>query len=199
MRAKGVFDSLDILRQSPKHWRDGISAAESSIHDSSALKRAQRIDMQDWLPHDLLLKLDRCLMAHAIEGRTPFVDKEIAKFAFALPDRFLVRNGQGKYLLRLWLSKNLPAAQPFAKKQGFDVPIGAWIAAQGETLGALVAQNPLIAELAAPEKVRTLFANAHDKRAGFAAWVLLFTALWHRHHILNLAPTGDVFTTLRQL
>ncbi|HQT65027.1 MAG: asparagine synthase (glutamine-hydrolyzing) [Acidocella sp. 20-57-95] len=199
MRAKGVFDGLDILRHASHHWRNGIATAEASIHDPSALKRAQRIDMQDWLPHDLLLKLDRCLMAHAIEGRTPFVDKDIAKFAFSLPERFLVRNGQGKYLLRLWLSKNLPAAQPFAKKQGFDVPIGAWIAAQGEALGALVAQNPLIAELAAPEKVRTLFANAHDKRAGFAAWVLLFTALWHRHHILNLPPAGDVFTTLRQL
>jgi asparagine synthase (glutamine-hydrolysing) len=199
MRAKGVFNGLDILRHKPKHWRDCIAAAEAAIDDPSALKRAQRIDMQDWLPHDLLLKLDRCLMAHGIEGRTPFVDPEIAKFAFSLPDKFLVRNGQGKYLLRLWLAKNLPAAKPFAKKQGFDVPIGAWIAAQGTTLGELVAQNPLINELAAPEKVRALFANAHEKRAGFAAWVLLFTALWHRRHILNLAPAGDVFTTLRQL
>ncbi|MDR3519992.1 MAG: asparagine synthase (glutamine-hydrolyzing) [Acidocella sp.] len=199
MRAKGVFNGLDILRHKPKHWRDGIAAAEAAIDDPSALKRAQRIDMQDWLPHDLLLKLDRCLMAHGIEGRTPFVDQEIAKFAFSLPDKFLIHNGQGKYLLRLWLAKNLPAAKPFAKKQGFDVPIGVWIAAQGTTLGELVAQNPLINELAAPEKVRALFANAHEKRAGFAAWVLLFTALWHRRHILNLAPAGDVFTTLRQL
>ncbi|MDE8348801.1 MAG: asparagine synthase (glutamine-hydrolyzing) [Acidocella sp.] len=199
MRAKGVFHGLDVLRHPPKHWRAGIAAAEFAIDDPSAIKRAQRIDIQDWLPHDLLLKLDRCLMAHGIEGRTPFVDKEIAKFAFSLPDKYLVRNGQGKYLLRLWLAKHLPAAQPFAKKQGFDVPIGTWIAAQGAMLGELVAQNPLIQELAAPEKIRALFARAHEKRAGFAAWVLLFTALWHRHHILNLAPAGDVFSTLRQL
>lgn len=199
MRAKGIFDGLDILRAPMQDWRAGIEATEAQIHDPSALKRAQKIDMTDWLPHDLLLKLDRCLMAHGVEGRTPFVDPTIAKFAFSLPDKLLIRNGQGKYLLRAWLAKNLPAAQPFAKKQGFDVPIGAWIAGQGKTLGALVARNPLITELATPEKVISLFSNAADKRAGFAAWVLLFTALWHRKHILALAPAGDVFTTLRQL
>lgn len=199
MRAKGIFDGLDVLRAPSPDWRAGIAATEAQIQDPSAIKRAQKIDIADWLPHDLLLKLDRCLMAHAVEGRTPFIDPAIASFAFSLPDKLLIRNGQGKYLLRAWLAKNLPAAQPFAKKQGFDVPIGNWIAGKGKTLGELVARNPLIAELAAPEKVAALFNNAADKRAGFAAWVLLFTALWHRKHILALAPAGDVFTTLRQL
>jgi asparagine synthase (glutamine-hydrolysing) len=198
MRSRAIFDGLDVLRTPPQNWRTGIAAAEAEIRDPSALKRAQKIDIVDWLPHDLLLKLDRCLMAHAIEGRTPFIDPEIAKFAFSLPDKLLVRNGQGKFLLRAWLAKNMPAAQPFAKKQGFDVPIGTWIAKQGATLGELVAKSPLIAELAEPSKVQTLFKNAGDKRAGFAAWVLLFTALWHRRHILNLPPAGDVFSTLRQ-
>jgi asparagine synthase (glutamine-hydrolysing) len=198
MRAKGIFDGLDILRAPPSHWRDGIAESEREVRKLSALKRAQLTDIADWLPHDLLLKLDRCLMAHAVEGRTPFVDREIAKFAFSLPDRLLVRNGQGKFLLRLWLQKHLPAARPFAKKQGFDVPIGAWIAAQGARLGELVGKNPLIAELAEPARVAALFARAEDKRAGFAAWVLLFVALWHRRHILGLAPAGDVFSTLGQ-
>jgi asparagine synthase (glutamine-hydrolysing) len=199
MRAKGIFYGLDILRAPPQNWRAGIEAAEATSTGPSALKRAQRTDITDWLPHDLLLKLDRCLMAHAIEGRTPFVDPEIAKFAFSLPDKLLVRNGQGKFLLRAWLAKHLPAAQPFAKKQGFDVPIGAWIAGQGAALGDLVSKNPLITELAEPRKVQAIFKHAAEKRAGFAAWVLLFTALWHRRHILNLAPAGDVFSTLRQL
>jgi len=79
------------------------------------------------------------------------------------------------------------------------VPIGAWIAAQGAALGELVAKNPLIEELAEPAKVRALFARAGEKRAGFAAWVLLFTALWHRRHILDLPAAGDVFATLRDL
>jgi asparagine synthase (glutamine-hydrolysing) len=198
MRAKGSFDGLDILRAPPAHWRDGIAAAESAAHHPSALKRAQLTDIADWLPHDLMLKLDRCLMAHGVEGRTPFIDKAVAQFAFSLPEKFLVRDGMGKYLLRLWLQKHLPAARPFARKQGFDVPVNAWIAAQGARLGELVARAPIIAELADPGRVQKLFARAEEKRAGFAAWVLLFTALWHRRHILNLPQTGNVFDTLRQ-
>jgi asparagine synthase (glutamine-hydrolysing) len=199
MRVKGVFDGLDVLRVAPEHWRAGIAAAEREHAPLPPLKRAQLTDIADWLPHDLLLKLDRCLMAHGVEGRTPFVDREVAKFAFSLPENFLVRNGMGKFVLRLWLEKHFPAARPFAKKQGFDVPIGAWIAAQGAALGELVSKNPLIEELAEPAKVRALFARAGEKRAGFAAWVLLFTALWHRRHILDLPAAGDVFATLRDL
>jgi asparagine synthase (glutamine-hydrolysing) len=199
MRTKGVFDGLDVLREAPVDWRGGIAAAEHEFRAATALKRARLVDIADWLPHDLLLKLDRCLMAHAVEGRTPFVDPEVARFAFSLPDKMLVRNGLGKYVLRLWLEKNLPAARPFAKKQGFDVPIGVWIAKRGTALGELVAKNPLIEELAEPAKVRALFERAGEKRAGFAAWTLLFTALWHRRHVLDLPEAGDVFATLRAI
>jgi asparagine synthase (glutamine-hydrolysing) len=198
MRAKGVFDGLDVLRAPPVGWRDGIAAAEAAGGETSRLRAAQLTDIADWLPHDLLLKLDRCLMAHGVEGRTPFIDKVVAQFAFSLPDRMLVRNRLGKHLLRLWLQKHLPAARPFAKKQGFDVPVGVWIAARGKVLGELVAASPIIAELADAGRVRALFTRADEKRAGFAAWVLLFTALWHRRHILNLPAGGDVFAVLRQ-
>jgi asparagine synthase (glutamine-hydrolysing) len=195
MRAKSVFHGLDVLRAPQDGWRDGIVAAGGETR----LKAAQMTDIAQWLPHDLLLKLDRCLMAHAVEGRTPFVDKEVAAFAFSLPDRFLIRNGQGKFLLRLWLEKNLPAARPFAKKRGFDVPVGAWIAGRAKPLAELLVRQPIIAELAEPDRVAALFSRAGEKRAGFAAWVLLFTALWHRRHILDLAPAGDVFETLRAI
>ena len=47
------------------------------------LQIAQAVDCVHWLPNDLLTKLDRCLMAHGVEGRTPFLDPEVAGFAFA--------------------------------------------------------------------------------------------------------------------
>ncbi len=198
MRARGIFDGLDVLRTPPQNWRQGIAAAQAAHTGRSRLQIAQLTDIADWLPHDLLLKLDRCLMAHAIEGRTPFIDTQVAAFAFSLPKNLLIRNGQGKYLLRLWLQKHFPAAQPFARKQGFDVPVGAWIAAQAKPLAELLARQPIIAELAITEKLPALLAAAGQKRPGFAAWTLLFTALWHQRHVLNLTPKGDVFETLRQ-
>ena len=194
----GSFDKVPVLRQQPAAWRDGMAAAEAEVASLglSRLVSAQALDMQDWLPHDLLLKLDRCLMAHAIEGRTPFLDKGVAAAAFRLPDGLKVRNGMGKWILRKWLEKNLPVARPFAPKQGFTVPVGEWIKGQGTRLGPLVAAQPGVAEIAHPEKVEALFANISRWRHGFACWKLLFYALWHRRHILGLEPVGDVFETL---
>ena len=76
MRARGTFDGLEILRARTSGWRDGIAAAEAEAGDGgrSRFAAAQATDVADWLPHDLLLKLDRCLMAHGVEGRTPFLD-----------------------------------------------------------------------------------------------------------------------------
>ncbi|HTC09021.1 MAG TPA: asparagine synthase (glutamine-hydrolyzing) [Acetobacteraceae bacterium] len=198
MYAGGYFDKLDVLRVRPAGWRDGIAAAEAAEAESgrSRLAQAQATDMTDWLPHDLLLKLDRCLMAHAVEGRTPFLDRGIAEAAFRLPDGLKLRKGLGKWLLRRWLEKHVPVARPFAPKQGFTVPVGAWIKGRGTQLGLLVAAQPGVAEIADPAKVRSLFANIRRWRHGFACWQLLFYALWHRRHILGLPPVGDVFETL---
>jgi asparagine synthase (glutamine-hydrolysing) len=200
MRSRGTFDKLDVLRAQPQGWRDGLVAAESqaALPGRSRLGIAQATDIADWLPHDLLLKLDRCLMAHSVEGRTPFLDPEVAMAGFRLPDGLKVRNNRGKYLLRRWLERAMPESRPFAPKQGFTVPIGHWIAAQGARLGPLVAAQPGVAEIAEPSRVAALFRHASGKREGHAAWTLLFYALWHRAHILGLAPAGDAFDTLSQ-
>jgi len=198
MRARGTFDRLSVLRGRPPAWRDGLAAAEAQASGGgrSRLQVAQATDMADWLAHDLLLKLDRCLMAHAVEGRTPFLDSGVAAASFRLPDRLKVRGGVGKYLLRRWLEQNCPAARAFAPKQGFTVPVGAWIGAVGDRLGPLVAAQPGIAEIAEPERVAKLFRNAAGRREQYAAWHLLFYALWHRAHIEGRRPEGDVFSFL---
>jgi asparagine synthase (glutamine-hydrolysing) len=198
MRARGAFDRLEVLRTHPPGWRDGLAASEAyaATPGRTRLAAAQATDIADWLPNDLLLKLDRCLMAHAVEGRTPLLDPAVTAAAFRLPDAMKVRDGRGKWLLRQWLAQHMPEARPFAPKQGFTVPVGAWIAAQGARLGSLVAAQPGVAEVAEPDRVKALFRAAEGRHEGFAAWTLLFYALWHRTHILGQAPEGDVFETL---
>jgi asparagine synthase (glutamine-hydrolysing) len=197
MRRRGTFDGLDVLRQRSPGWRDGIEAAEvmERMNGRSRLQIAQAVDCADWLPNDLLVKVDRCLMAHGVEGRTPFLDPIVAGFAFRLPDRLKVNGRQGKWLLRQWLERTLPAAANRAPKRGFTVPVSAWIAQQSKRLAPLVAASPAIEELAARDAVTRLFASA-DKHAGFAAWTLLFYALWHRRHIQGRSAEGDVFECL---
>jgi asparagine synthase (glutamine-hydrolysing) len=198
MRMRGIFDRLDVLRDDGGQWRDGFAAAEIAARGDgrSRLQAAQATDVADWLPNDLLLKLDRCLMAHAIEGRTPFLDPEVADFALRLPDRLKVRDGKGKWLLRRWLEKALPEAEPFSAKRGFTVPVGEWIARRGAELWPLVARQAGVAEVCRPGTVERLF-RATGKREGFAAWTLLFYALWHRHHVERAGSAeGGAFETL---
>lgn len=199
MRARGILDGLDILRDHPDGWRDSIEAAQSmaSLPRRSRLQIAQATDCADWLPNDLLTKLDRCLMVHGLEGRTPFLDREVAKVAFNLPDGLKIQKGLGKWLLREWLQRNMPEAKPFERKRGFTVPVGEWIVRRGDTLGPLVARNPAIAEICHPDRVKKIF-NSTKKRAGHAAWTLLFYAVWHQSFIAGKPSTGDVFETLSE-
>ena len=198
-RSHGIFDGLGVLRETDAGWRDGIVAAESTAarDGRSRLQIVQAIDCADWLPHDLLIKIDRCLMAHGVEGRTPLLDPAVAAASFPLADELKVRDGQGKYLLRRWLAGRLPAAKPFSRKRGFTVPVIEWIGRYGSRIGELVAAQPGVTEVADADRVRALY-RATGKREGLAAWVLLFYALWHRRHVLGQVPDGDVFDVLSQ-
>ncbi len=196
MRHAAILAGTGVLREDPRGWRDGIAAAEreARAYGRNALQVAQAVDCADWLPNDLLTKLDRCLMAHGVEGRVPFLDPFVADFAFKLPNRLKVRGRTGKWLLRKWLETALPESQPFTPKRGFTVPVGNWIAGQGAKLGERVAKQPGIAEVCDPDAVQRLF-NAGDGQ-GHAQWTLLFYALWHQHHILGVQSDGDVFHVL---
>ncbi|MDA0998402.1 MAG: asparagine synthase (glutamine-hydrolyzing), partial [Proteobacteria bacterium] len=192
MRSRPILAGLGVLRRESENWRDGIEAAERDAkgYGRTALQEAQAVDCADWLPNDLLTKLDRCLMAHGVEGRVPFLDPFVATFAYALPDGLKVRHGQGKWLLRKWLETALPVARAFSRKQGFTVPVGDWIAGRGASVGQLVANQPGIAEVCHPDVVRALFKAGKD--LGKAQWTLLFYALWHNRHILGRAADGAV-------
>ncbi len=206
MRGAGALHGLDLLRDPGFDWRAGIAAAEveAARNKHTRLQAAQAVDCADWLPNDLLTKLDRCLMAHGVEGRVPFLDPLLAEFGFRLPDALKVRHGLGKWLLRRWLETAQPRANPFARKRGFTVPVGEWIARRGRTLGPLVARARGVADACRPDAVEHLFATLADRggadrrrgRHAVAAWHLLAFALWHRRHILGKPPVDDVAEAL---
>jgi len=186
-RSKGLFGALPALAG----WREGLAAAEATAQTGrSPLQASQAVDIAEWLPNDLLVKLDRCLMVHGVEGRTPFLDPVVADFAFRLPDARKTSARFGKVLLRDWLARAFPEAGAYARKQGFKPPVGAWMAAEAACLGELVAAQPGIAEVMPGGRVRAAFAAAETSPQ--PAWSLLFYALWHSRHVLGLDPRGDV-------
>ena len=189
-RSTGVMGSHPSL----SHWRDGIAAAETLAAFRPPLQAAQALDIAEWLPNDLLTKLDRCMMAHGVEGRTPFLDPVVAEFAFTLPDCDKAGLRYGKVLLRAWLSRAFPQAGAYARKKGFKPPVGAWMQARAGLLGGLVARQPGVAALLPAAFVAEAFqtASANSQRA----WSLLFYALWHSHHVLGLDAQGDIGAVL---
>ncbi len=157
------------------------------------LQQAQHRDIATWLPNDLLLKLDRCLMAHGLEGRTPFLDPQVAAFAFHLSDTLKVRGRFGKYLLRKWLERHCPAAAPWAKKRGFTVPVANWIAPRAGKLAETLANVESVRAVADADTVRMIFTEAaHADRR----WALVFLGLWGRIHMDGATPQDALKTLL---
>jgi asparagine synthase (glutamine-hydrolysing) len=159
-------------------WR----AAAKAPSGLTPLQAAQWADIATWLPADLLLKLDRCLMAHGLEGRTPFLDSEVAAFAWDLPDRMKVRGGFGKWLLRRWLERACPAARPWARKQGFTVPVDAWIAPRAKDIAARLDKVEAVRRVAGGDAGPQMLAP------GPMRWRLLFFAVWALIHLEGAQP-----------
>jgi asparagine synthase (glutamine-hydrolysing) len=122
-RAKLVnrFSSWPIVAE------DRLSGQFSFCGDM--VQRATRMDYSCYLAEDILVKVDRASMLHSLEIRAPFLDRDVVEFAFGrVPSRLkATRNGK-KILLKRLTSRLLPAAFDRERKQGFSIPLAAWLA-----------------------------------------------------------------------
>ena len=87
---------------------------------------AQYLDMKTYLPGDILTKVDRASMAHALEVRVPLLDHKLVEWAASLQPDQKRRGGEGKWLLKKAMEKDLPGDVLYRRKRGFAVPLQAW-------------------------------------------------------------------------
>lgn len=84
-------------------------------------------DFKNYLPNDILVKVDRAAMSHSLETRVPFLDVRLVEFAMSLSDNLLIDGNKGKLLVRSFLANRVPKNILDLPKSGFGVPINSWL------------------------------------------------------------------------
>ena len=151
----------------------------------------QFIDLNFWLPGDILAKADKMTMAHSLELRVPFLDIEVAKLSARIPEIFKYKNGTTKYILRKAFEAILPKTTANRKKLGFPTPIKQWLKKQPEKVMTLIKENPYIQQKFSTEYIQQL-EDEHisgKKDNARKIYVLLMFALWYNTFIQKPSTT----------
>ena len=98
-----------------------------NIDHYDALDTLMYIDTMNYLPGDILTKVDRMSMANSLEVRSPFLDYELIEYASTIPNKFKISNGQQKHILKETFKDILPKEILNKPKHGFSAPISQWL------------------------------------------------------------------------
>ncbi len=170
---------IDAWRATPTGWSD--------------LQRMQYTDMATELADQLLVKVDRTLMAWGLEGRVPLLDHRLVEFALALPDHLKLRGREGKHFLKRWAEPIYGNALVRRPKRGFSVPVEQ--ALKGENLrrlGLILPNHPAFEGLFKPAGIAALIARQADRGdVSSTLWPLLQFAIWQQIFIAGDGKQPD--------
>jgi asparagine synthase (glutamine-hydrolysing) len=158
-------------------------AAEAGLDDVATM---QLIDVNTWLPGDILVKADRMAMAHGLELRSPFLDREVLAVAARLARVEKTAAGTTKFALREAVSDLLPQAAAERAKLGFPVPLGEWLG--GGLYGfaeqvVRTAQTGQWLNKAAAAEVLRRFRAGDPEVSWRQVWLLVVFSLWHQIYV----------------
>ncbi len=159
-------------------------------------------DLHNYLPGDVLTKVDRATMFASIEGREPLIDHRLAEFAFSLP--YSLRQGAlgPKHLLRKVLYKHVPRELVDRPKQGFGIPLGKWLSGELRPLldsylsPSRVAQHGLFDPAVVAQMVRRF--DAGDILSVNRVWLLLAFQMWYEHWFEKMPSPASASVLLEQ-
>jgi asparagine synthase (glutamine-hydrolysing) len=120
-------DPAEVVKGYKSSWGPGGGVLIDIPQNLSDVEQMMYGDATNYLPNDILCKVDRAAMATSLETRMPFLDHRLAELAWRLPLHMKVRGNTGKWVLRQVLYKYVPAQLIERPKAGFSIPIGQWM------------------------------------------------------------------------
>ncbi|TCZ75853.1 asparagine synthase (glutamine-hydrolyzing) [Paenibacillus albiflavus] len=143
--------------------------------------RMQYIDMNLWMPGDILMKADKMTMAHSLELRVPFLDKEVFEIARRIPAKYRIANGTTKYIFRKAMEGIIPDFILNRPKLGFPVPLRDWM--KGNSGLAILEQIKAsgIEDYIQISAVENMLAKHRAGQGDYARriWTIYIFALWY--------------------
>jgi asparagine synthase (glutamine-hydrolysing) len=200
----GTFSDLDKHRllKRPPHAALASMLKELALAGDS-LAAYLWFDQKYFLPDDILVKVDRVSMAHALEVRPPFLDHRIVEFAASLPPEFRIRGSRQKVILKELMRRRLPPAVLTRKKVGFDIPVHEWFRGPlrpllTETLASAAKEHAGLFQFDEIQR----HARAHQERRGnlgYHLWGLLTLFLWIKRWRIQTAPLAEPARTVEKV
>ena len=158
----------------------------------SLLTQLLYVNFKTYLLDDLLVKMDRCSMAHALETRSPFLDRDLLEYVFSLPDAMKLRWGRTKVILRQTFADLLPTEILQRGKMGFGVPLQTWFKTdlRDYIQDLLLAPDARLRAYVDQRFVSQLCASHLSGRADHSAqlWTLLTFEVWLRQFPTRQKP-----------
>lgn len=183
------FFSPEVLAQLlvnpvPAGIQRSFDASWDRTNGCALLHRVLHVNFTNYLPDDLLVKMDRMSMAHALETRSPFLDTELIEYVASLPPELKVRAGKLKYILKKAFQDLLPTEILTRGKQGFGVPLGAWFRGELKPLveDLLLGDAPRYCPFIRQEVVRRVYQEHQTgvQDRGGQLWTLMNFEVWLR-------------------
>jgi len=174
--------------------REAVVPLYASSDAPDALGRAQHTDLRLYLSDDVLTKVDRMSMAHALEVRCPLLDPAILAFAASLPASVRMAGRMGKLPLRRLAAQRLPPEVVGAPKRGFSPPTSGWLRGALRPLAESLLFDPgsPVGDWLEREALSRIWREhvRGDRDHGVFVWAVLMFALWDRE---RLRSAGTVF------
>lgn len=162
-----------------------IELGAEAFTNQNDSRKMQLIDMHYWLRGDILQKADKMTMAHSLELRVPYLDREVADLSETIPDSLKYKEGKTKYILRKAFESILPKTTADRKKLGFPTPVKHWLKKNPDEIKRTINNNPYIAKYFDGSVIDALFAQHVSGKADNSRkiYILLMLALWYNQFI----------------